>query len=161
MVSWRRSRPSPCAVLAATSIRAAGQRDTDIILQTDIVLSNQALPPLSRNSWYAARAYGAYTQVTVSFGPLALTAERQRHRKNVLRSRLKWKADKTMVGYRCYFLGNESRILARRDFYADSDTEALTTARALSSESKPRGFELWEGKRYIHGEDCTTAVIHH
>lgn len=58
-----------------------------------------------------------------------------------------------MLGYRCYFLGKEARILARRDFYADGDAEALTTARTMSTEKRPHGFELWEGKRYIHGED--------
>jgi|SwirhisoilCB3_FD_contig_51_2726534_length_334_multi_2_in_0_out_0_1 hypothetical protein len=59
-----------------------------------------------------------------------------------------------MLGYRCYFLGKESRILARQDFYADSDTEALTTARSLVLEKKPYGgFELWEGIRYLHSED--------
>ena len=63
-----------------------------------------------------------------------------------------------MLGYRCYFLGNESRIIARQDFYADSDIEALTTARSLASENKPHGFELWEGKRYLHSEDCVGRI---
>jgi len=57
-----------------------------------------------------------------------------------------------MLGYQCYLLGEGLRILTRRDFYADSDTEALATARKLSSEPKPHSFELWVGARYLCGE---------
>jgi len=64
-----------------------------------------------------------------------------------------------MLEYRCYFLGNESPIIAREDFYADSDIDAaLTTARSLASENKPQGFELWEGTRYLHSEDCVGRI---
>jgi hypothetical protein len=57
-----------------------------------------------------------------------------------------------MPGYRCYLLGEEARILALQDFYADSDDDAITMARTLSLKKKPNGFELWEGKRYVRGE---------
>jgi hypothetical protein len=57
-----------------------------------------------------------------------------------------------MFGYRCYFLDRDHRILASRDFYAGNDAEAIVTARALSSEHLPHGFELWEGMRQVHRE---------
>ena len=64
-----------------------------------------------------------------------------------------------MLGYRCYFLGKESQILAREDFYADTETEALAIARSFALEKKPDGcFELWEGTRYLHSEDCRGSV---
>lgn len=63
-----------------------------------------------------------------------------------------------MVGYRCYFLGIESRILALRDFYADDDVEALAMARVLFLDKKSHGFELWEGNHCIHSEDCEDAI---
>ena len=58
--------------------------------------------------------------------------------------------------YRCYFLDEESRIFERQDFEANSDAEAIAIARTFSWEHKPRRFEIWEGTRYLHGEDCTT-----
>ena len=57
-----------------------------------------------------------------------------------------------MIRYQCYLLGEEFRLLARQDFNADGDTEALATARKLSSEPKPHSFELWVGARYLCGE---------
>ena len=59
-----------------------------------------------------------------------------------------------MFGYRCYFLGLDSRIVALRDFHADNNVEALATARTFSLEYKSCGFELWEGAHCIHNEDC-------
>jgi hypothetical protein len=58
--------------------------------------------------------------------------------------------------YRCYFLDEESRIFERQDFEANSDAEAIAIARTFAWEHKPRRFEVWEGTRYFHGEDCTT-----
>jgi hypothetical protein len=57
-----------------------------------------------------------------------------------------------MLGYRCYFFDPQRRIFASRDFYAGSDDEAIATARTLSIERKPDGFELWEGSRQVHRE---------
>jgi hypothetical protein len=61
-----------------------------------------------------------------------------------------------MPGYRCYLLDEKLRIFERQDFEADSDVEAIAIARLLSLEHKPRRFEVWEGPRYLHGEDSTT-----
>ena len=58
--------------------------------------------------------------------------------------------------YRCYFLDEESRIFERQDFQAISDVEAIGVARAFAWEHKARRFEVWEGTRYVHGEDCPT-----
>jgi hypothetical protein len=59
-----------------------------------------------------------------------------------------------MQEYRCYFLGPDGRIVARREFRAESDNDALTTARGLYSELAVRhGFELWENKRHVHREE--------
>jgi hypothetical protein len=70
-----------------------------------------------------------------------------------------------MFGYQCYFLSRESqiresRILALRNFHANSYPEALATARTLSLEQNPCSFELWQGIRYLHGEGCTTPTYH-
>jgi hypothetical protein len=59
-----------------------------------------------------------------------------------------------MLGYRCYCIGADSRILAMRDFYADSNVEALAMARTLALDTSSHSFELWEGSHFIHGEDC-------
>jgi hypothetical protein len=59
-----------------------------------------------------------------------------------------------MLLYRCYFFGKEFRIVALRDFEADSGQEAIDSARTLALKHKALSFELWEASRYIHGEDC-------
>ena len=63
-----------------------------------------------------------------------------------------------MQGYRCYFFDLHYRLFALRDFHSNNDTDALVTARELSLEPKPHSFELWEGPRYLHREDCVTAA---
>ena len=57
-----------------------------------------------------------------------------------------------MIRYQCYLLGEEFRLLARQDFNADGDTEALATARNFTWEPMPHSFELWEGTRRLTGE---------
>ena len=68
------------------------------------------------------------------------------------------RAGKAMTGYRCYLLDEESRIFERQDFEADSDAEAIAIARTFAWEHKPRRFEVWEGTRYFHGEDCAPKI---
>ncbi len=58
--------------------------------------------------------------------------------------------------YRCYCLDKESRIFERQDFQADSDVEAIAVARTFALEHKARRLDVWEGPRYVHGEDCAT-----
>ena len=58
--------------------------------------------------------------------------------------------------YRSYFLDEESRIFERQDFQADSAAKAIAVARTFALEHKARRFEVREGSRYVHGEDCTT-----
>jgi len=62
-----------------------------------------------------------------------------------------------MLRYRCYFLGAELRVLAMRDFEAESGEEAIAMARTLALEHKADRFELWEATRYLHGEKCPGA----
>jgi hypothetical protein len=54
--------------------------------------------------------------------------------------------------YRCYLLDQGGRIFERRDFEANSDTEAIARSRTLALEHKAHSFELWEATRYVHGE---------
>lgn len=58
-----------------------------------------------------------------------------------------------MLGYRCYFLGIDSRIISLRDFYAGNNVEALSVAKTLCWDNKSPGFELWEGSHCIHSGD--------
>jgi hypothetical protein len=47
-------------------------------------------------------------------------------------------------------LDPEGRIIARREFHADSDREALIAARVLYARRAMRhGFELWEKRRHV------------
>lgn len=72
-----------------------------------------------------------------------------------------------MLEYRCYFLGADGRIVARREFQAAGDSEALIMARVFYAEHPTRdGFELWENKRRVHHErdgtearDCCTPAL--
>jgi hypothetical protein len=62
-----------------------------------------------------------------------------------------------MLEYRCYFLGRNGSINARREFKAASDAEALMTARALYAEhAVGDGFELWENRRRVDHETNST-----
>jgi hypothetical protein len=56
-----------------------------------------------------------------------------------------------MLAYRCYFLGTNDRIVARDEFEASGDGEALARARALYAGRGDvgHGFELWQGKRRV------------
>jgi hypothetical protein len=63
-----------------------------------------------------------------------------------------------MLGYRCYFFDPDWRVLTSRDFHADGDAEAIGTARTLSSEQKPHGFELWQGMRQVLREIVEDAL---
>jgi hypothetical protein len=56
--------------------------------------------------------------------------------------------------YQCYLLGARRTIAGRQDFSANNDEEAIVKARALLSESKLHGFELWEGLRDVHKENA-------
>jgi hypothetical protein len=58
-----------------------------------------------------------------------------------------------MADYRCYFLGPNGRFVAREEFDANSDGEALACARALYAARADvgHGFELWQGKRQVQG----------
>lgn len=61
------------------------------------------------------------------------------------------------MDYRFYLLGFDCRINApSHQFVAESDESALQTARGLyrSSAARYRGFELWQGGRHIHTENC-------
>lgn len=58
-----------------------------------------------------------------------------------------------MLDYRCYFLGSDGRIAARREFQAANDSEAVEMARGFYAQHSARdGFELWENKRRVHHE---------
>ena len=63
-----------------------------------------------------------------------------------------------MLGYRCYFFDPVGRLLVSRDFSAGNDAEATATARTLSSEHKPHGFELWQGMRQVLREVLEDAL---
>jgi hypothetical protein len=63
-----------------------------------------------------------------------------------------------MLGYRCYFFDPDWRVLTVRDFHAGGDAEAIVTARTLSSEHKPHGFELWQGMRQVLREVLEDAL---
>ncbi len=62
-----------------------------------------------------------------------------------------------MLGYRCFFFDPYWRLLASRDFHAGSDAEAIAKARALTSEHKPHGIELWQAMRQVHRESLQDA----
>jgi hypothetical protein len=59
-----------------------------------------------------------------------------------------------MLGYRCYFLGQNGRIAARREFHAIDDAEAVRMARVFYSEQLIKGlayggFEVWQESRPV------------
>jgi hypothetical protein len=59
-----------------------------------------------------------------------------------------------VLGYRCYFLGWNGRIAARREFHAADDAEALQMARSFYSEQLLKGlayggFEVWQERRPV------------
>jgi hypothetical protein len=54
--------------------------------------------------------------------------------------------------YRCYLFDNGGRFSGCEDFFADTEAEAIVTARAISSERTAHGFELWQGMRHLHSE---------
>ena len=59
--------------------------------------------------------------------------------------------------YRCYFLGPDGRIFARREFEAESDDTALErawTMFATDDKAPHPGFELWESGRRIYTHNC-------
>jgi hypothetical protein len=64
-----------------------------------------------------------------------------------------------MPEYRCYFFDAQSHLFALRDFISVNDIDALVAARGLFLDPKPHSFELWEGPRYLDGEDCLTTAI--
>ena len=61
------------------------------------------------------------------------------------------------MDYRLYFLGPDCRICEPPcGFQAESDGAALDIAHSFfRSDTKPRhGFELWQGGRHVHTENC-------
>ncbi len=56
------------------------------------------------------------------------------------------------VIYRSYFFGQDRKISWFQDIRADSDAEAVATAKALSAERSSPVFELWQGMRHVHSE---------
>jgi hypothetical protein len=63
-----------------------------------------------------------------------------------------------ITAYICYIIGTSYELLARHDFRAGSDREAIANARALSSRHAPHGFEVWEGLRHFHEEGARRAT---
>jgi hypothetical protein len=64
-----------------------------------------------------------------------------------------------MQEYRCYFLGNDGRIAARREYAAVDDSEASEFAEHLyavyvESTGTDYGFELWQRVRRV----CTVPA---
>ncbi|HWI25467.1 MAG TPA: hypothetical protein VN668_00765 [Stellaceae bacterium] len=59
-----------------------------------------------------------------------------------------------MAGYRLYYLNSERRIFAFDQIEAESDAEALATARTMAPQ-RPHAlaWELWHQSRCIHTED--------
>jgi hypothetical protein len=59
-----------------------------------------------------------------------------------------------MLEYRCFFLRPDGRVAARREFEAESESDAVIVARALYAERAARdGLELWDGNRCVYFED--------
>jgi len=60
------------------------------------------------------------------------------------------------MDYRFYFLGQNCRIVASREYEADSDAAAVEIAWSIYKlASVPHyGFELWQDKRLVHTEGC-------
>ena len=58
--------------------------------------------------------------------------------------------------YRFCHLGNDCQVLRRHEFQADTDAAALEIAiEIFKLTGMPRhGFELWQGGRRIHTENC-------
>ncbi|HUK59206.1 MAG TPA: hypothetical protein VLV50_08245 [Stellaceae bacterium] len=59
-----------------------------------------------------------------------------------------------MADYRMFLLDGRGRILAREEFEASDDVDAVTKARALFGE-RPyyNGFEVWQLARVVHREE--------
>lgn len=59
-----------------------------------------------------------------------------------------------MHGYRCLFLQPDGCIVAREEFEAETDGDAVIVARALYAERAARdGLELWEDTRRVLSEE--------
>jgi hypothetical protein len=55
--------------------------------------------------------------------------------------------------YRCYFLDENRRIIAREDIQAESSEEALAIAWGMYTDRQAKdGFEVWLGSSLIHEE---------
>ena len=58
-----------------------------------------------------------------------------------------------MKQYRYYFLTVENNIVGKAEFESSDDQAAVEHARELSKrQTACPGFELWEGKRWVHRE---------
>ena len=59
-----------------------------------------------------------------------------------------------MPGFRCYFYGSDNHIIAREEYTAATDEQAIVEARAWYAERKSKDrLEIWEGARFVYGED--------
>jgi hypothetical protein len=56
------------------------------------------------------------------------------------------------AAYRCYFFTPDRKVSGFQDFRADSDAEAIATAKALAIQQNAPPFELWQGMRHVHTE---------
>jgi hypothetical protein len=60
-----------------------------------------------------------------------------------------------MLRYSCYFFDQDRRLLARQEFDAHSEFEAIVTARVLAAPHKEPArctFEIWQGFRLIEAD---------
>ena len=62
-----------------------------------------------------------------------------------------------MIGYRCYFLGEDGKIRRAEEFTAANDTAAIDHARAIFAKGDFPGLELWQGGRVIYTDGVSSA----
>jgi hypothetical protein len=62
--------------------------------------------------------------------------------------------------YRCYFLDPKGHILSSQNIIAETEEEALSTARdSYSARAHHDGFELWGGTRKLHVVDRSDGKV--
>jgi hypothetical protein len=66
-----------------------------------------------------------------------------------------------MLRYTCYFFDKNNDLLARREFGANDNKEAVTNARELCSahdNEQLHIFELWAGSQLVSREFCQSGA---
>lgn len=65
-----------------------------------------------------------------------------------------------LIGYRCYFLGQDGRIYHADEFTAPNDSAAINIARHLFQKNQYPGVELWHGDKIIYVEGVSAPKPH-